>query len=410
MENLNIFSSKGFITRSGFFAAYLIIGLIASFFSMTGSVFAIGIFKSVNLLCCLIAIIGCLLCSYFTFANLIKRFCDIKEKKLCIVSYLFLYIISFLDASCYFGGYLNNEKLLTVLFYYHIVFFLFVVVLSFIKGQNKTNYPPFNFAAFFGTVIWGLFNKCFISLIFIFHFLLSVCLYFLQMKVSVPQSVFNEFEILFILRSFIAVLFSLSILKFMIVMGILGNRLIKNYNPKIQKIQTSVFAVLFFLSIIAPYTYLQYIAIKSPYQGWCQSILNYNSPDNKVTLLAPEEAYSLMENVDYFKYDNLLKQNVKVRDYKKINGEYIFYIDKADWDNFPLSLKLLYETEMFAYAYYRESTEKLELNYIPEFQNKVKVYSVDNEVLFETKVDDSVIKNNLNFFEFIKLVRSIKIK
>ena len=117
-----------------------------------------------------------------------------------------------------------------------------------------------------------------------------------------------------------------------------------------------------------------------------------------------------MENVDYFKYDNLLKQNVKVRDYKKINGEYIFYIDKADWDNFPLSLKLLYETEMFAYAYYRESTEKLELNYIPEFQNKVKVYSVDNEVLFETKVDDSVIKNNLNFFEFIKLVRSIKIK
>ena len=139
MENLNIFSSKGFITRSGFFAAYLIIGLIASFFSMAGSVFAIGIFKSVNLLCCLIAIIGCLLCSYFTFANLIKRFCDIKEKKLCIVSYLFLYIISFLDASCYFGGYLNNEKLLTVLFYYHIVFFLFVVVLSFIKGKNKKN-------------------------------------------------------------------------------------------------------------------------------------------------------------------------------------------------------------------------------------------------------------------------------
>ena len=112
MENLNIFSSKGFITRSGFFAAYLISGLIASFFSMTGSVFAIGIFKSVSLLCFLAAITGCLLCSYFTFANLKKRFCDIKEKKLCIVSYLFLYIISFLDASCYFGGYLNNEKLL----------------------------------------------------------------------------------------------------------------------------------------------------------------------------------------------------------------------------------------------------------------------------------------------------------
>lgn len=94
MENLNIFSSKGFITRSGFFAAYLIIGLIASFFSMTGSVFAIGIFKSVNLLCCLIAIIGCLLCSYFTFANLIKRFCDIKEKSyaLFLICFYTLYL------------------------------------------------------------------------------------------------------------------------------------------------------------------------------------------------------------------------------------------------------------------------------------------------------------------------------
>ena len=408
MENLNIFSSKGFITRSGFFAAYLIISLVISFFSMLGSVLAIGLFGKVNFICYLIAIIGCLIGTYLIFVNLIKRINDIKEKKLSGFSYF--YVISFLDSSSYFGSFLNNDAISTALFYYHLVFLLFIVALSLIKGKNKTNYPPFNFAAFFGTIFWGLFNRCFIPLLFIFYFLLFGLLYFLQLKASTPPLFFGGSEILFVMRTFIVALFSLPVIKFMFIMGILGNRLIKNYNPKVQKIYTAIFTVLFFLVIVMPFSYLQYIAIKLPYQSWCQSILTFNSPDNEVKFLTPEDAYDIMSNEDNFRYDNLLKQTVKIQDYKKINGEYIFYIDKTDWNNLPLSLKLLYESEMFTYAYYRESTEKLELNYIPEFQNKIKVYSTDDEILFEANVDKSLMKEKLNIFEFIKLVKSIKIK
>ena len=81
MENLNIFSSKGFITRSGFFAAYLIISLVISFFSMLGSVLASESSGEFNFICYLIAIIGCLMGTYLILANLIKRINDIKEKK-----------------------------------------------------------------------------------------------------------------------------------------------------------------------------------------------------------------------------------------------------------------------------------------------------------------------------------------
>ena len=148
MENLNIFSSKGFITRSGFFAAYLIISLVISFFSMLGSVLAIGLFGKVNFICYLIAIIGCLIGTYLIFVNLIKRINDIKEKKLSGFSYL--YLISFLDSSSYFGSFLNNDAISTALFYYHLVFLLFIVTFRafiFIDSNSSAISEYFGFSA-----------------------------------------------------------------------------------------------------------------------------------------------------------------------------------------------------------------------------------------------------------------------
>ena len=262
MENLNIFSSKGFITRSGFFAAYLIISLVISFFSMLGRVFASESSGEFNFICYLIAIIGCLMGTYLILANLIKRINDIKEKKFSGFSYL--YLISFLDSSSYFGSFLSNDAISTALFYYHLAFLLFIVALSLIKGKNKTNYPPFSFAAFFGTIFWGLYNRCYIPLLFIFYFLLFALSDSHPLAYLLASFSFFPLGGILILIFLIIIItesvFSIPVIKFMFIMGILGNRLIKNYNPKVQKIDTAFFMILFFLVIVPLFCLHEHLA------------------------------------------------------------------------------------------------------------------------------------------------------
>lgn len=167
--NTKLFALDGVIGRRDYIINSFIITMISQlltsplFFGRMQSLdFNINSFVQLNDLQKIILIISMLVCTPLSFSNMTRRLSDIWNKKADFQIYLIFVIFFVLSTALMFFPIKS-----TGIFY--LVLFIFSLFLMIKKGAITCKYPvdpvkKFNWGAYFGTWIWGLFNRTFITL------------------------------------------------------------------------------------------------------------------------------------------------------------------------------------------------------------------------------------------------------
>lgn len=172
-ENKSLFSFKGVLGRRDFIVIYLVIGIIASVFYHTPLFYAIlhnpELIKTLSspnlpMWASVLMIVAGVVTGLLIFPANVRRIRDIigeeNDNKIFLIASICLAvgIISVTPAGIKFGaGFID----------------LFIdLCLIFMKGsitgsKPKNDIIKFNWGAFFGTWIWGLWNRCYITLFMI---------------------------------------------------------------------------------------------------------------------------------------------------------------------------------------------------------------------------------------------------
>ncbi len=189
--NSRLFSFNGVIGRYNFFLNYICIAAISyvllipyqvyilsnlkSFFEHTNSwdLFAASPLSIKLLQIIVVLVSGILYCS-----NIFRRMNDITGKVSLNINIL-CSIIYFCSAFTF----LSSEKLLPVFYTFMLTNLIITIILLSIKGKITSQMPAdnnkiFNWGAFLGTWIWGLFNKSYIPLFMLLLWFTPLGLYF----------------------------------------------------------------------------------------------------------------------------------------------------------------------------------------------------------------------------------------
>lgn len=167
--NTKLFALNGVIGRRDYIINNLIITMISQLFTSPlffGSIqsldFNSSSFMQFNDYQKIIFIVTTLICMPLSFSNIIRRLSDIWNKKIDSQIYIIssIYIL-FLISLMFFA--MKNTGL------FYLILFAFELFLMIKKGAITGKYPidivkRFNWGAFWGTWIWGLFNRTFITL------------------------------------------------------------------------------------------------------------------------------------------------------------------------------------------------------------------------------------------------------
>jgi hypothetical protein len=167
--NTKLLAFDGVIGRRDYIINNFIISLISQiftspiFFGRLHSLdFNSSLFSQLTDTQKIIMAVTTLICTIFSLSNMTRRLSDIFDKKADIQIYSISATFFILSFPCMFINLRNSLPFYLIL----LIFSLFLMIK---KGKVTGNYPidpikKFNWGAFFGTWIWGLFNKTYITL------------------------------------------------------------------------------------------------------------------------------------------------------------------------------------------------------------------------------------------------------
>lgn len=336
-EDIKLFSNEGYISRRNYISNLLIIGVISSLFFM----FIFPKMQTENVLADLLNagpfyiilfVIQCLVFATLTAFNMSKRISDIKniEPKNSIFCVILTIVLL-----CEFLPLFNYKSSIVLSLFLALAQLFFMVKKGEItSGQEKSEINKFNWGAFFGTFIWGLCNKTYISLWIIPLFFTPAWLFF------------------------------------GLYLGIKGNELAyknKKYDSveafhKSQKKQAT------FWSIFTPtVSIIMFIAIVV--------VLSF--------FLVKEEQTARLEKRPSYLETVITKELKQIyTDYELNENEYKFFIDSSVWNGFSNREKeSAFECAGIFAEYknvYSETPETKE-----EIKSKTKIYSTEGKLLYE---------------------------
>lgn len=336
-EDIKLFSNEGYISRRNYIVNFLIIGIISSLFLM----FVFPKFQTTNMLSDLIRagniylilyIISSLIFSILTAFNMSKRISDIKniEPK----NSIFCAILTFL-LLCQFSPLFNYQAGVILSLPVILAQLFFMIKKGEITSkQEKSEINKFNWGAFFGTFVWGLFNKTYIALLIIPLFFTPAWLFF------------------------------------GLILGIKGNEWgykNKKYNS-IEEFHKSQKRQATFWSILTPLLTVILIAILTVAFS---------------LLIAGDEKRAQIEGRPSYMEVLMTKELKKIyNDYELNENEYKFYIDSKFWNSLSdYEKKSAFESAAL-YAEYKNLYSKT-----PEtkdiIKKKTKIYSDESKLLYE---------------------------
>lgn len=167
--NTKLFALDGVIGRRDYIINTFIITMISQLFTsplffgrMQSLDFNSSFFMQLNDIQKIILIVSIFICTPLSFSNMTRRLSDIWNKKADFQIYIIFVVFFLLSLPLMFFPF----KSTWIFYLISSVFSLFLMVK---KGEVTGKYPTdpikkFNWGAFFGTWIWGLFNKTFITL------------------------------------------------------------------------------------------------------------------------------------------------------------------------------------------------------------------------------------------------------
>lgn len=167
--NTKLFAFNGVIGRRDYIINVFIITMISQLFTsplffgkMHSLDFNNSFFAQLTDIQKILLSISTLICLPLGFSNMARRLSDIWNKKADFQIYFILVIFSLFSFSLSFYSFKS-----TWMFYFITSVFSFFLMAK--KGEVTGKYPidkvkKFNWGAYFGTWIWGLFNKTFITL------------------------------------------------------------------------------------------------------------------------------------------------------------------------------------------------------------------------------------------------------
>lgn len=167
--NTKLFALNGVIGRRDYIINSFIIAMISQLFTspiffgrMHSLDFSSSFFMQLTDSQKIILIISMLITTPLAFSNMTRRLSDIWNKKADFQIYGIVVIFFLLSLPIMFSSFKS-----TWMFY--LISSVFSLFLMIKKGEITGNYPVdpikrFNWGAFFGTWIWGLFNRTFITL------------------------------------------------------------------------------------------------------------------------------------------------------------------------------------------------------------------------------------------------------
>lgn len=167
--NTKLFALDGIIGRRDYIINTFIITMISQIFTsplffgrMQSLDFNSNFFMQLNDSQKILIIISTVICIILSFSNMTRRLSDIWSKKADFQTYIICVFFFTLSQSLTFFPIKRAWPFYLIL----SVFSLFLMIK---KGEITGRYPidtvkKFNWGAFFGTWIWGLFNKTFITL------------------------------------------------------------------------------------------------------------------------------------------------------------------------------------------------------------------------------------------------------
>lgn len=167
--NTKLFAFNGIIGRRDYIINTFIITMISQLFTsplffgkMQSLDFNNSFFMQINDCQKILIIISTVICTILSFSNMTRRLSDILRKKVDFQIYIICIVFFILSLSLTFFP-------VKSVWLFYLILSVFSIFLMIKKGEITGKYPidtvkRFNWGAFFGTWIWGLFNKTFITL------------------------------------------------------------------------------------------------------------------------------------------------------------------------------------------------------------------------------------------------------
>ncbi len=181
-ENKKLFSFKGIIGRRNFFLNIVLIWAIYLIFiipytnwfvrkiNTLADYFAVNVFfAKAPIFLKIWFVLGTLLVSALIVSNIFRRLNDIFGKNILFLNI----IISSIIVLCLFWIFIPSQAAMII----SSAAFLLSLILLFKEGAITSQMPydfrkEFNWGAFFGTWLWGLYNKSFVPLLYLLVFVL----------------------------------------------------------------------------------------------------------------------------------------------------------------------------------------------------------------------------------------------
>lgn len=365
-ENAKILSGEGFIGRRNFIANFLVITIISTLlfiplYSKTGYIDFLNSLKEINPFWSILFLFATLLYAILSSFNYKKRISDISGKNINAgVSYficVFLIILEFVSIANLYIGY----KIKIALIVFNILMFL-------LKGKFSSALPKneiirFNWGAFFGTWIWGIINKTYMTLLIIPLFFTPVSLFF------------------------------------MLLSGIKGNEWAyknKKFDSK-DEFHKSQKKQAIFWSIFTPVVSAAAFFILTVFVAGLLLYSEKSAEEN------PSKGPSIIETYYQSNFKGVINS------YELSNDEYKFFADPHKWSKLTTAQKISIYINAIDFVKYKAlkygKNAPLSLLY-----KKTKIYSdLNNEILFETnselldmKDTKAILKNAYDFYKINK--------
>ena len=362
IENRSFIGIKGILGRRDFFINCLLVEIFEALFCSTPTIYFIlykpellSIFQSGTIpqwYLIWAAIVG-IFSSVFYFSSITRRIRDIlgeeNDNKIYLISSVLTVLI--------FMGYTPAGNILSGRF----VGLFILISLVFLEGKITSQKPKsevikFNWGAFLGTWLWGLFNKTPLTLLIL------------------------------------PLLFTTGWFPFMLICGLKGNEWA--YNKKKEKYenieafhnsqqtQTIVF------SIIAPILTTFFAIVLFLGSGSILFKISKQNPQIEQKILQAFESYEV-------KVIEAVFEKIEVN-----NGEYKFYINPSDWKSDYVQKSSMKNATNYALIKENLFDEVMKDNPIKgyEIMNKIKIYSTfNNEILAECNIKEDDIKQMANY-------------
>ena len=342
--NNSFWGYDGVIGRRGFIANYLIITIITmvlSIFIYSFAIFAVSIFSKVQ-----IDVFINVLTIFLLYPSLDRRIRDLTGKEDRDLNfYLLLALIVVL--------------LCIPLFNFFTLLGLFLVEGKITAQQPKDSIARFNWGAFFGTWIWGLFNKSYKTL-------------FMLLLWFTPAAV-----------------------PFALLCGIKGNEWAyknKKYETS-EQLHKSQAKQAIIWTILWPVVSILVSVLLGVFSGVAINRYEKKHP-GQIKVKIEKIGTKVIK-----KASSAIFTNVEIT-----KDEYKYYIKPQDWKSFTKDDKI----SMFVLAGYdvmtREGKSVLNQDLTPEIFNKIKIYSsFNNELLGECKITEiPKIKNRADYQKALK--------